>query len=76
MEYTLLRYRDTPTDLTRVLATADAALAVALVRRWRCEHPEEGIIMAIGAAVVVHCRPGWRPQLTRGRRAAAVVGPR
>lgn len=58
MEYTLLRYADTPTNLTAMLATADPCLAVELTRRWCRLHPAEGVIVTIGPAAVVHCLPG------------------
>ncbi len=57
MEYTLLRYADTPTSLTAILATADPCLAVELTRRWCRMHPAEGVIVTIGPAAVVHCLP-------------------
>ena len=72
MEYTLLRYADTPTNLTDVVATADPALAVELTRRWCRTYPAEGVIVTIGPAAVVHCPPG-RPMTATS--AAAVAAP-
>jgi hypothetical protein len=71
MEYTLLRYADTPTNLTDVVATADPGLAVELTRRWCRAHPDEGVIVAIGSAAVVHCPPR-RPMTAMSSSATAV----
>ena len=57
MEFTLLRYRDRPATPTTVLATADPARAAGLVRAWRREHPDEGLIAAVGDRTVMHCPP-------------------
>ncbi len=74
MEYVLLRYRDEPTDLTAVWATADPGTAVAVLQRWRRAYPNEGLIAAIGATAVVHCLP--RPVARAAdRRITRTAGP-
>jgi len=57
MEYVLLRYRDRPADPTALLSTADPARAAGLVRAWRREHPDEGLIATVEATAVIHCPP-------------------
>jgi hypothetical protein len=76
MEYTLLRYADTSSNLTDVTATADPGLAVELTRRWCRTHPDEGVIVTIGPTAVVHCQPRRpttpsQPQRRRARTAEA-----
>ena len=60
MAYVLLRYHGYPSDTTDLRSTIDAAFAVALVRRWHREHPDEGLIVAINEHIIVHCPPGQR----------------
>jgi len=57
MEYTLIRYHDTPDNVFVVTTTHDPAWAVALLRRWHRAAPEDGVVVRLGGRELVHCAP-------------------
>ena len=57
MEYTLIRYHDTPDNVFVVASTHDPAEAVAFLRYWHRAAPEDGVVVRLGDREVVHCAP-------------------
>ena len=57
MLYIFKRYRGDPDTVVDVVATGDPTEAVALVRRWSQHDAQEGLLLAVGDAVVLHCPP-------------------
>ena len=66
MEYVLYRYKEQPTTVAAVAATADPLQAAVLAQDWVRSAPEEGLIVTIDQRAVIHHRPQPAP---RGGRA-------
>ena len=57
MEYVLYRYKEQPTTVAAVAATADPLQTAVLARDWVRTAPEEGLIVTIDERAVIHHPP-------------------
>ena len=57
MDYVLIRYHHSPSNVLTMSSTRDPLEAVAFVRYWHRNAPDDGVVVRLGGREVVHCAP-------------------